>query len=393
MLAVAGLAITVQLQATPAAAYVSPKLIPIDEVPLAEPIPDEPVPEDADRRAAWEARDAELIRRQRELDKQAEQLQAERAEWHDRRRAIEQELADCRKEETDRVRAELAGLRQQWLDECNHHREELVQRGEQLQAERDAFEPSRQALREEQARTAAQTQELARQRELFAADRDIFEKSRESFEAHRAAETDRLSTWGTESGGAGGGTGPPRRTGSARPAMSSSRNGRAFQDDLLRLERRTAAVEQVERESAARSREIDVRLEQLKRDAAEWEETVRQATAEQERLRTAAERLDRQKTELDAQSATLAERAAQIEAQQAVVAVFRAKLDRSRQDMEREAWQLAAARVREDESQTELRKRIQEAEELRAAIERGAGGCGTGTPAARRTRLAARGGA
>jgi hypothetical protein len=47
-----------------------------------------------------------------------------------------------------------------------------------------------------------------------------------------------------------------------------------------------------------------------------------------------------------------------------VVAVFRAKLDRSRQDMEREAWQLAAARVREDESLAELRRRIQEAEEV-----------------------------
>lgn len=394
-LTVAGLTITVHVQAASTPAYISPKLIPIEDVPLAEAITDEPPSsapnldeeyrkleerkraldaEETDRRAVWETRDAEIVRRQRELDAQAEELEAERTEWHDRRRAIEQELADRRSEETERVRAELGKLRQQWLDECNRHREELVQHGERLQgerdtfeAERDAFEPARQTLRDEQARTAAQTQELARQRELFAADRDIFEKTRESFEAHRAAETERLNSWGATLSGRD--EEANRREELVRAARDEFEQEKArFQEDLLRFERRTAAMEQAERELAARTREVDVRLEQLKRDAAEWESTVRMATLEQERLHSDAERLDRQKKELDAQSATLAERAAQIESQQAVVAVFRAKLERSRQEMEREAWQLAAARVREDESQAELRKRIQEAEELRAAL-------------------------
>jgi hypothetical protein len=141
-----------------------------------------------------------------------------------------------------------------------------------------------------------------------------------------------------------------------------------FRDDLIRFERRQSALEESERAAVAHTQEGAVRLEQLQRDAAELEETVRLAAREQERLRAEAERLDRQKIELDNQSAALAERAAQLEAQQAVVAVFRAKLDRSRQDMEREAWQLASARVREDEAHAELRKRIQEAEELRAAL-------------------------
>jgi hypothetical protein len=404
VLTFAGLTIALHVQApvaqAPAApAYISPKFVAIDDVPLAEPVPEEPPApapapapnpagqkrsldaEEADRLAVWEARDAELIRRQRELDRQAVEVQADREQWHDRRRAIEQELADHRTEETNRLRAELASLRQQWLDECSRHRAELVKQGEQLQAEREAFEakqaafeaertafePSRQALRDERAATAAQAQELSRQRELFAADRDIFERTRDSFNAHHAAEAERLNA--REAAVASREEEAARREELIRTVRAEFEQERArFQEDLVRLDRRTSAMETAEREVAARTREVDLRMEQLRRDAVEWEDTVRLATAEQERLRAEAERLDRQKADLDAQSATLAERAAQIESQQAVVAVFRAKLDRSRQDMEREAWQLAAARVREDESQAELRKRIQEAEELRAAL-------------------------
>ena len=48
------------------------------------------------------------------------------------------------------------------------------------------------------------------------------------------------------------------------------------------------------------------------------------------------------RAELDAQSAVLAQRAGELESQQAVLVVQRAKLDRTRQDAERETAQLAA---------------------------------------------------
>ena len=384
-LAVAGLEITVQI-ATPAG-YLSPKLVPIEEeLPVAFAVEEtEAAPdfsevyrelaerkhaldaEEVERRAAWAAQDAELVRRARALDSQTEELTADRELWHDRRRAIEQELADRRAEEAAaqadalaRVRAELAGLRQQWLDECQKQRE-------QLEAERTAIDPARQALRDEQVRTAAQLHELTRQRELFAADRDIFESARASFEAGRAAETERLDSWDADLNVRAREL--AHREGLVRTARDEFELDRSrFQDDLVRLERRTAAVEEGERQLAGRTQEVDVRLEQLKRDAAEWEETVRLAAGEQERLRAEAERLDRHKAELDTQSATLAGRAAQLEAQQAVLAVLRVKLDRTRQEVEREATHLVAARVREDEAQAELRKRIREAEELRATL-------------------------
>ncbi len=403
---VAGVVVVVQIPAQavpePPVTYIAPKFASLDEVPLASPVDDEPeLPapdftaeyerletrkraldaEEADRRASWEARDAELIRRRRDLDQFAEELEADRALWHDRRRAIEQELADRRAEEAAareaelaRTRDELVALKQQWTDECGKQREELARRGEQLrtdreafEGERTAFEPQLQSLRAEQARTAVQMQELSRQRELFAADRDIFERASDTFEARRAAETDRLTSWETDLNVREQVV--THREGLVRTARDEYESERArFQEDLVRLERRMAAAEELERNLTLRTQEVDARLDQLRYDAAEWEETVRLAASEQERLRAEAERLDRQKAELDTQTATLAERAGQLEAQQAVVAVFRAKLDRSRQDMEREAWQLAAARAREDESMAELRRRIQEAEEVRAAL-------------------------
>ena len=382
----------------PKPVHIIPRFISLEEeVPTAELVPDlppEPVTaatpsdehrhlaerkraldaEDADRRAAWATEDAELIRRRRTLDTLAEELEADRVRWNERSRALDQELADRRafeasanSTELGRARAEIIALRQKWLDECQRQRAEIVRQSEELQSERAAWESAQQESRDEQARTAAQVQELARQRELFAADRDIFEKARDTFEAGRLAESARLSAWETDLTARDGEV--ARREGlldAARAAFDSDRA--RFQDEFALFERRTSDIESAERELAARTHEVDVRLEQLKRDTGEWEETVRLVTAEQERLRAEAERLGRQKTELDEQFALLADRAGQIESQQAVVAVFRAKLDRSRQDMEREAWQLAAARVREDEAQSELRKRVQEAEEVRAAL-------------------------
>jgi chromosome segregation ATPase len=394
------------------AVYLSPKLVPIEveedaDVPLAETVPDEPPPpippppapdfgaeyrkladrmraldaEEAERRAAWEARDADAARRQGELDRQTAELEADRARWDEQRRAAEQELADQRvaaaaekERELDRARAEIEALRQEWADEHARQRAELAGAAETLSADRAAFEadratlePQKQTLRDDQSRVAAEAQELRRQRELFTADRAIFAGERLTFDTEKAAETERLASW--EAALALRDAELTRRDDLVRAARDAFEQERAaFQAELAQLESRTAAVERGERELASRSQEVDDRLARLRTDAAELEETLRLATAEQDRLRAEAERLDRQKAELDAQSAGLAERAAQIEGQQAVVAVLRAKLDRGRQEMEREAWQLAAARIREDESQAELRKRIQEAEELRAAM-------------------------
>jgi len=245
--------------------------------------------------------------------------------------------------------------------------EEATRQRTAVEAELATHEPRLREGREQQTRLAAAFQELARQRDLFAADRALLDGERGTFEANRQAETERLTAWQA--------TLTTRDTEYLRLAeqmvsdrATIERDRTQFQADLVRLERRTATVEEQERIVAGRVTEVDVRLEQLKRDSTEWEDTIRLATVEQERLRVEGERLLRQKIELDAQSATLAERAGQLESQQAVLAVLRAKLDRTRQEAEREAAQLATARTREDESLAELRTRIREAEELRAEL-------------------------
>lgn len=229
------------------------------------------------------------------------------------------------------------------------------------------YEPKLRELHESQQALVADRQELSRLRELLASDREVLERERATFEAHQAAETERLMSWeNTLVDRAAELTRRVNDQGEERAALERDRA--QFQDDLLRLERKSGSIEEQERALEERSREVEVRIEQLKRDALEWEGTVALATAEQERLRQEAERLNRQKAELDVQSALLAQRAGELESQQAVLVVQRAKLERTRLEAERETAQLALARTREDEALAELRLRIREAEELRAQL-------------------------
>jgi chromosome segregation ATPase len=302
------------------------------------------------KRTAFEA---ELAARSSQSEAEALGRYREQFEELERLRASAREVVA-------RAEAEAAVIRRE-------AEEFAARRKEALAVEEAALEPRLKELRDRQERVAAEMQELQRQRTLFAADRDILEKARQTFEAGRAAETERLGTWEKKLGELDAGL--ARREQQYREEHEALERDRSqFQDDLVRLDRRTAVLEEQDRTTTERAREVDVRLEQLKRDAIELEETMRLASIEQERLRTEAERLDRQKMEMDAQSATLAERAGQLESQQAVLAVLRARLDRTREEAEREAVQLATARSREDEALHALRTRVREAEELRAEL-------------------------
>ncbi len=245
--------------------------------------------------------------------------------------------------------------------------QDATTRRAKVQAELAESEAKLGMLQEQETRLAAGFRELSRERELLEVDRGTLAAAQATLDAERHAKSERLRTWEHEL---------EEREAAQFQQLESlqaergtfEENQQQFQDDLVRLERRTAAVEDQEQQLAVRSREIDVRLEQLKRDSAEWEETVLLITMEQERSRAEAERLARQRAELDNQSATLAERAGQLESQQAVLVVQRAKLDRTRQEAEREAAELATARTREEGALAELRDRIREAEELRAEL-------------------------
>jgi uncharacterized phage infection (PIP) family protein YhgE len=287
--------------------------------------------------------------RMTELDRSQESLREASANLAERRRQLEAEAE----------RAAAERLRQA--------EEEIARRRAAFEQEVAEYEPRLRELRAGQDRLAVGFQDLARQRDTLAADRDVLDRARETLEAETAAETERRQQ--REKSLSDREADVVRQEESLRADRESHEQSRQqLTEDLLRLDRREAAAEERERDLAAREREAGVRVEQLKRDAAEWEQTVRLAAAEEERLRAEAERLDRQKADLDAQTVRLAERAGQLEAQQAVLAVMRAKLDRTRAEAEQEAAALAAARAREDEAQVELRARIREAEQLRAEL-------------------------
>ena len=242
-----------------------------------------------------------------------------------------------------------------------------MREGAGIAAQIGDYEPRLRGLHEREERLAAAERELAQERELLTADGDILVKTRATFEAHQSAETERLMTW--ENLLVDRAAELTRRANDLTDERGVFGRDRVqFQDDLIRLERRSATIEAKERATEEREREVAVRLEQMRRDAAEWEETIAIAASEQDRLRQDAERLERQKLKLDAQSEVIAQRAGELESQQAALVVQRAKLDRTRQDAERETAQLAIARTREDDALAELRLRIREAEELRAQL-------------------------
>ncbi len=434
--------------AVDAPAYLSPKLVPLPvEPPSKAPAPVSAPDKDelAARVEEVERREAGVVRRQRDLDRQTEELEADRALWYARRQEMEEEAAVFRKataalpareQEAERVRGELAALREKFARELQEQRDrlaadraefeaeldtrraavetdvlaryrakmeeldrsqaavrdaaahlaarreqaederagrlrevdgEIARRRAALDAELARHAPALAELTERQARLDAAFADLDRQRAAFAADQEILARGRETFEAERAAEFDRLAS--RESVLNARESDLSRREGTLQTDRETFDQDRSrLNDDLLRLDRRRAEIEDRDQALASREREAELHLEQLKRDAAEWEETVRLVAAEQERQRAEAERLDRARAELDAQTARLSERAAQLEAQQGVLAVARARLDRTREDVEREAGLLAAARVREDAAHGELRDRIREAEQLRAEL-------------------------
>ena len=151
-----------------------------------------------------------------------------------------------------------------------------------------------------------------------------------------------------------------------RQALEEER--RKHSDDILRLDRWQATVEERTLQMDRRAAEIDQRVQQLTRDAVELEESTALAEAERQQQTEEAARLTLWKSELEARTGQLSDRSAQLEAQQASLAVLRVRLDRQADDLHREAVALTNDRARLDASQRELDVRLQDAEHLRASL-------------------------
>jgi chromosome segregation ATPase len=301
--------------------------------------------------------EADLDRRRRELDAEATRLQ-EYVTAEVNRRAAEAESDFARR------RLELEAMYDARLRQFE---EQAAQRRTRFEDELRAFEPRLADLHAQREQLGSAFRELETQKTQLASQRDGLARERAALDAERKwqderhAERERLHE--------------AREAEIARQAELVHADRDLFDqdrhrlaDDLLRLDRWQAAVEDRQLLLDRRAADIDQQVRQLTRDAVELEDHVRLADAEQRRLAVEAARLDELKAELEARTSHLADRSAQVEAQQASLAVLRARLDRQQDDLHREAAALTADRARLDATQRELDVRLTDAEHLRASL-------------------------
>ena len=271
------------------------------------------------------ARELDLQRRRRELESHFEQKVAEwQAEADARRRQFGDDLQNLEPSPPPseaKRRALDAGFR-----ELDTQRSALDELRDELARDRRAVDAERQWLderrREAEARTAEREAHLGERERTLSEEREVLDAA----QARHAA-------------------------------------------DLLRLDRWQAGLEERQAELDLRTEVVDSRHAQLLRDVAEWEEQLQLAAVEQEETRAEAERTARAREELDSRGAALATRTAEVEAQQATIAVLRARLDRQRHEHDAAVEELHADRRRLEEARTEVQMHLREAERLRGSLD------------------------
>ena len=163
VLSLDGIEITVAVQQSAAATIVVPKFVPLEVEPTrvlstsADAAEGERKlnerkrlldAEEAARREEWTRRDAELIRRARDLDRQTEELESDRVLWYCRRQEIEQELerqrsalgitgvqkTDLDAEASRAVEGRTLRARERLLKEYQDRRDELSRQQDDLRA-------------------------------------------------------------------------------------------------------------------------------------------------------------------------------------------------------------------------------------------------------------------
>src|SRR5207237_10615723 len=130
-------------------------------------------------------------------------------------------------------------------------------------------------------------------------------------------------------------------------------------NDLARLDRLQGTLEQRERQIAARQTECDRRDEQANLIVQEHEQRVHEVDAALARQREQAEQLFKIKVELDEQRTKLDERARTIEGQQSMLAALRTRLERTRDEVRKEATLLVEQRARQESAERSPEERHQ----------------------------------
>jgi chromosome segregation ATPase len=321
-----------------------------------------------------------LDERRLHLEEQTRELESDRVLWYRRREEIEREC----KEQTGRTSAMVHQLRERELEMLRAHAE--YENGKQ-QLERERREVAN--LRQEAANLQQEFNNRLRvERQQFDAQVSEFKARVEQFtprwqeldERERAIQEREQLLLGR--GWSGTTLREAMQQLDARDADLKTREARLaaeqqavqqlhaqYQQNLVRLDQSQTALEHREREVQGREQEVQSRYEHMHRDALDLEEQARQLDTNQEEVRLEAERLAQQKSEQEVLASSLAERAATLEGQQAMLAALRTRLERMREDIRQQAQQLATERTRQEELATQLKERLLAAEKLKTELD------------------------
>ncbi len=315
--------------------------------------------EDHDLDTAWkdlEQREHALAERARETAEREQSATAKTAQLDQQKQelaAARQELSDIRSQLYDKYherRDRLAGLREA-VNRAAHKVQEEKQRLQADKQDVDALRRELEALRSELAEretaAAVQAQRLEEERQQWIAGKSDLQQEFDARVADIEAREKKLADDGQEFG--------KRQT--------------QLHDDLLRLERRQAALEQREQQVLANELEVVAKIEQLHKDSGELEEQVQNSAGWRTELQKEAQRVEQLKTEHEATANQLAQRAAALEGQQATLAALRTRLERVREEVRREEQTLAEQRVRQEQTEAELQQQLQEALRLRGELD------------------------
>jgi chromosome segregation ATPase len=373
----------------------------------------------ADLAETWQ----QLAARQRQLEEQSQELEADRVLWYRRRDEIEQE---CRRQQDSaslvlvkmqQVQQDLAVARQeldqreqavrqrgaelgQLQEELKDRAAELIRQEEELSATREELDTVRRALAdrlrqrrdrlarlqdavrraarkvqkrkreldEQVAQSAEERQEgEARQAELLALAEELDRQRQRLEEQQRvlAGRERELQQQGAEKSREL--QERERRLAEERRALEKGQS--QHQGDLVQLVRLETLLDEKEKRLRGHALEVDHRFEQLQRASRELEEHAGGLDEWHTRLADEQAQLDRRKAEQDTLHRQVLERAAALEGQQAMLATLRTRLERLREEVRRDEQQLAEQRDRQELIEAELQDRVREAQTLRAELD------------------------
>jgi chromosome segregation ATPase len=320
-------------------------------------------------------------RQSRELAKRVEEierLKQESATEHaaalagldERERALkarEDEVA-AQKQELATMRQELADIRTQLYERYRERRDRLAglqesitraarkaqERKQTLDAEVRDWENRRREESDRNAELKGQADDVAEARKLFDDERRLHE----SRVAEMHAEV-------------------KRRLDEARQGEQQATADRAaleqdqarLKEDLLRLDRLRAELDEREKRVEAHNADLDQRWEQLRTDTREMESQVIQLDEWHTKLTTVGEKLAKQKTEQEQVSQQLAQRAAALEGQQAALAALRTRLERMREEVREQERLLAEQRTRQETAEAALKQKHDDVQKQRAEVD------------------------